>query len=600
MARLAAALLTVLALAGSAGSATAAEQSAARLRAPSALHGFVLLPNEAETHMFSRTPAFAWNPVRGAKTYEFVLSTSPLFASSGLVWQSSALTSPAASVPLTLPWITGNPYSLYARVRAIGPKGEIGTWSEAYGFNMRWPNVPQPIASGPGFVRWTPIDGATSYDVWYGNIDIGGGKSKIFATTTNVADQREYYTFHQNTAYAGNVVWRVRAVRRVEGLPKNGLPAVSYGPWSPIYTTTNGAFTYGSLTALGTTADTSAVGQPAAHQLMPAFQFSGDLSLSGVSHELYRVYVFTDQDCLNVVFKSAIVGSPAYAPRSTGPLALPGNTIDLAAYRTSYIPDGVEKSGRTFDGVPVKPTESLPPSVFTTNPITSTPAPSGDSSSSSGSPSSGGAATAPPAATDPYAFPSSLTGGGAPIDLWDTNWPQGRYWWTVVPVEMKLTTSTTGTGSSAVTSTVIEYVDAELAQDACAAGRIAAFGKETQPAVTESGTPYASGLSPTGRLLSAKKSKPVFFGAPLVAWTPALGASAYEVQWSKKRYPWRPIGNKYTFSTSALLPLTPGTWHYRVRGIDLSLPTGAQQMAWSNPVALVISKPKFRIVRGGK
>jgi hypothetical protein len=587
MARLAAALFAVLTLAGA---AEAAQQSATKLRAPTGLRAFLLRPNEAETHVFSRTPAFAWNPVRGAKTYEFTLSTSPLFASSGLVYASSTLTSPAASVPVTLPWISGEPYSLYARVRAIGPKGAIGTWSSSYGFNMRWSNVPQPMASGPGFIRWTPIDGATSYDVWYGNIDIGGGKSKIFSTTTNVADQREYWTFHQNNAFAGTVLWRVRAVRRVDGtgLPKNGLPAVSYGPWSQIYTTTNGAFPYGSLTVLGTTADTTAVGQPGAHQLMPAFQFSGDLSLLGAPHELYRVYVFTDRDCLNVVFKGAIVGSPAYAPRSTGPLALPANTTDLATYRTSFIADGTEPKSTTFDGVTVTTTESVPPSVFTANLIT-TGSQTESSSTSSGSTSS----TAP---SDPYAFPTSLSSGGAPIDLWDTNWPQGRYWWTVVPVKMVMTTSTTGTGTSAVTTTKIDYVDAELAQDACASGRVASFGKQSQPAVTASGTPYAAGLSTNGRLLSATKPKPVFFGAPLVAWAPALGASAYEVQWSKKRYPWRPIGNKYTFSTSASLPLTPGTWHYRVRGIDLSLPTGAQQMAWSTPVTLVVAKPKFRLV----
>jgi hypothetical protein len=597
MARLAAALLTVLALAGS---ADAARQASAKLRAPTGLRAFLLRPNEAETHLFSRTPAFAWNPVRGAKTYQFVLSTSPLFAGSGLVWNNSTLTSPAASIPVTLPWITGEPYSLYARVRAIGPKGEIGAWSTSYGFNMRWSNVPQPMTSGTGFVRWTPVDGATAYDVWYGNIDIGGGKSKIFSTTTNVADEREYWTFHQNTAYAGTVLWRVRAVRRVDGtgLPQNGLPAVSYGPWSPIYVKTNGPFTYGPLTAIGTTADTTAVGEPAAHQLMPSFQFSGDLSLLGVSHELYRVYVFTDQDCLNVVFKGAIVGSPAYAPRSTGPLLLPVNTAELAGFRTSYIPDGSEKKSTTFDGASVTPTEALAPSVFTPQLITTTTTSTEGSSSSSGSSSSGGSTSSSSTTTDPYAFPSSLSSSGAPIDLWDTNWPQGRYWWTVVPVKMVTTTTTTGSGSSSVTTTTIDYVDAELAQDACALGRRASFGKQSQPAVTASGTPYAAGLSPSGRLLSATKPKPVFVGAPLVTWTPALGASAYEIQWSKKRYPWRPIGNKYTFSTSASLPLTPGTWHYRVRGIDLALPTGAQQMAWSTPVALVVAKPKFRVVGG--
>jgi hypothetical protein len=74
-----------------------------------------------------------------------------------------------------------------------------------------------------------------------------------------------------------------------------------------------------------------------------------------------------------------------------------------------------------------------------------------------------------------------------------------------------------------------------------------------------------------------------------------MGASAYEVQWSKKAYPWRPEGNIFTFSTSANLPLKPGTWHYRVRGIDLSLPTGSAQMSWSDRLGLVVAKPKFKV-----
>ena len=41
--------------------------------APKGLRGFELRPNETPTHTFSRTPAFAWSPVRGAACYEFEL-----------------------------------------------------------------------------------------------------------------------------------------------------------------------------------------------------------------------------------------------------------------------------------------------------------------------------------------------------------------------------------------------------------------------------------------------------------------------------------------------------------------------------------------------
>ena len=70
---------------------------------------------------YSRTPSFAWQPVRGATRYEFQLSTSDQFrAGNGLVWSSKTLTTPATTVPLSLPWITGDPASLYWRVRAVG------------------------------------------------------------------------------------------------------------------------------------------------------------------------------------------------------------------------------------------------------------------------------------------------------------------------------------------------------------------------------------------------------------------------------------------------------------------------------------------------
>ena len=99
--------------------------------------------------------------------------------------------------------------------------------------------------------------------------------------------------------------------------------------------------------------------------------------------------------------------------------------------------------------------------------------------------------------------------------------------------------------------------------------------------------------------LSPAKTKPSFYGSPLVSWQPALGASAYEVQWSKARYPFVTAGTPVlTYGTSTSLPLKPGTWWYRVRGLNLSLPAGARAMAWSPSMQLVVAKPTFKIVTG--
>jgi hypothetical protein len=69
------------------------------------------------------------------------------------------------------------------------------------------------------------------------------------------------------------------------------------------------------------------------------------------------------------------------------------------------------------------------------------------------------------------------------------------------------------------------------------------------------------------------------------------------VQWSKARSPFVTAGRPIlTFGTSAQLPLKPGTWWYRVRGLNLSLPAGARAMAWSSVVPLTVAKPTFRVV----
>ena len=98
--------------------ALAAPAHAARADGPTGLHGFLLRSDEPRATTFARTPSFAWNPVAGALRYEFQLSTSSLFREGGVIHEDNALTSPAAAIPLSLPWVTGNPHSLFARVRA--------------------------------------------------------------------------------------------------------------------------------------------------------------------------------------------------------------------------------------------------------------------------------------------------------------------------------------------------------------------------------------------------------------------------------------------------------------------------------------------------
>jgi hypothetical protein len=317
--------------------------------------------------------------------------------------------------------------------------------------------------------------------------------------------------------------------------------------------------------------DTSAVRK---HALTPGFVFGGDRgaptdATGGAQAELYRVYVATDRDCVNIVYRGAVVGSPAYAPRTTGPLVLPGTSQEIAAARTSVLDHGAEGSVFMLDGTDSLTNESA----------------SASASAGTGSGSGSGTGTAGTAATP-----------AAKVDLPDTAWPTGGYYWTVVPV---IAIPKPGTAPLPGATYPVEYHETELPQDACQSGRVMRFGKATPPVVTSASRPFASGLSPTGRLTSAARSFPSFYGTPLVAWESVLAAQEFEVQWSKSSNPWRPVGSLMTAATSSLLPLEPGTWYYRVRGYNYSL-LKRPQMAWSAPTALKVAKPTFAVVKGGR
>lgn len=645
-ARIAALCLALLVVAPSAGAHTTA------VRAPSGLHGFLLRANEPVTDSFPRTPSFAWNPVPGAARYQFQLSTSSTFRENGLIWNANGLTSPVVAPDISLPWITGNPHALYARVRALFKSGAT-PWSSAFGFDMEPATAPVPMPTYNGLLRWTPVDGANEYQVWF--VDV----PKIETVNTNVIDERELYTFHHSASWTGVVHWRVRALRwyiddKSNG-KRNSIPEAGYGAWSPEYTTSNAAFSSGPITLGSTVSDTISNGSSSspAHDMTPGFTWSGDRGLAGEQAELFRVYVFTDRECLNRVFTGAVIGAPAYAPRPHGPLALPATVAALTNARTTYLTtDGAEPKGFTVDGSALQTTESLPAAT----PTTAVPA-------DSDTDPSGGAT--PPAAPSQFDVKGDV---GAPVDLWDTGWPEGGYYWTVVPIAavspgaLSTTVAAPGTLAGAITVPVasgtgfavgdtvdigsgltketatiagvsgntltlsaalknihgpgetvdrpggnLEYVDLELAQDACAAGRVARFGKNSEPSLTAEGGTFASGLSASGRLATGN-TQPRFYGSPLVAWTPAVGADAYEIQWSKTQYPFKPEHDpqnkgalgRMTLSTSAVLPLRPGVWYYRVRGFSFTLPTGAQQLSWSDPVRIVVAKPRFRVVGHGK
>ena len=173
------------------------------------------------------------------------------------------------------------------------------------------------------------------------------GAQKTFMTTTNVADARDLYTFHRtNPFFTGSIQFRVRAQRKLYGEVVSGLPVTTYGPWSPIYTDVQPPLSLGTLGNVATVSDIQSDTSPGlAHALSPGFVFRGDSGgpmdyNGGAPAEFFRVYIATDEDCVNIVYRGAIVGSPAYAPRTTGSLAMPTDSIGIATARAEHARPG--------------------------------------------------------------------------------------------------------------------------------------------------------------------------------------------------------------------------------------------------------------------
>jgi hypothetical protein len=534
--------------------------------APEGLRAFLLRPDETPQKYYPRTPSFSWSPVdvRGG-TYEFELATSRSFNESAVLFNYKGLKIPAAAIDHQLPWMTGFPYALWAHVRWTSADGKTTTaWSDPFGFNLRWADgdVPQQLPAPEGMIRWKPIAGATRYEVLFPALTYS------FQTTTNVADEREFFTFKQNTPAAWSAVhWRVRALRYVNDadLLKNGLPRVSYGPWSTTFTSVNPPLSLGTLAATDTVSDSwDRKGQATqAHELMPGFAWTPSLPpflspIGWVGSNLYRVYIFTDDHCVNQVLTGSVVGSPAFVPRTTGgPLALAQGLKAVTDWNKNLTAWGSE--GRVFDatGKPIKSSEL---------------------------PGAGSAAY-------------GNTTADANVELWDSGWPNGRYYWTVVPV----VAMPNGKYDPTAADQSIEYDDSIVPQDQCENGIGMSFGKVSQPVVTAaSNMPWVSGLAPNGRVVASASKVPAVHDSPLVAWQPAVGATTYEVQLSQKSYPWKTTWSTTTAATSVVLPLgkaAVGTWYYRIRGINPALPAGAQAMSWSNPVRLKVTGDSFVIVK---
>ena len=413
-------------------------------------------------------------------------------------------------------------------------------------------------------------------------------------------------------------------MRWLYGTADNALPQVSYGPWSPVYTSLQPALR--SRPAEDAWRPSRTPASPtrrtwSTHNVTPAFIYNGRHLDLEHGRELYRVLVFTDEDCLNPVFRGALVGEPGLRSARGRPArdARRRERAHRRAQATSSSsatePDVEDRRGHRRD----HQRDGL---------VT------GDDTSHSG-------------------LPPSQVVHPAKVDLWDSDWEGGRYYWTVMPVDELVANqvTTTLTAPTAVGDTTIDVVDATGHQCRRRAARSARRCTRTRRSRRWSATrsrspvplggPHAAGetvVRPCGaRHLHGGRADPgrVRVGPRArvrederagrddperARRTPR--ASRRTASWSRpRRAPrastatrsWRgsrssargstrcsgaasairgrrPPTRSSRWGTSLTLPLTPGTWYYRVRGLDFLMSGSKPQMSWSDPARVVVDE----------
>ena len=139
------------------------------------------------------------------------------------------------------------------------------------------------MASKPGLVRWAPVEGATAYDVWYPDI------RKVIRTHTNVADQRELYSFHLEDSWWQLARWRVRAGAAGRRRPPQRPACSLLRAMEPDLRDDEPGLVEREAAAARSSVGRGEHGQKAAaHQLMPAMTFGGDTGTDGRQYRLFR------------------------------------------------------------------------------------------------------------------------------------------------------------------------------------------------------------------------------------------------------------------------------------------------------------------------
>ena len=268
---------------------------------------------------FTRTPSFAWQPVMGANRYEFQLATSHTFGVGRA--RLARKTTRDACRRRSRSRFRGSPARRTRSTRASAVSRRTARprrGATLFGFNMRWTS-PADAARAPH--RPDPLDAGRRRDRVPGLVPRAGQDLQD-------ADDRRRRARVLHVAPGpvvdGTVHWRIRAVRAaVRRARATALPAVSYGPWSPrLHVDEQRRSRAVRLTDCrddlrhdldrGHARCASRHARVRRSAVTPASTACRASSTASTSS--------TDRDCVNIVFRGAVVGGPAYAPRWNGTL----------------------------------------------------------------------------------------------------------------------------------------------------------------------------------------------------------------------------------------------------------------------------------------
>ena len=260
-----------------------APSSTATLAAPLELHGFLLRADDPPQDTFTRTPSFAWQPVAGAKRYEFQLATARTLPP-GAVSRARRRRllpcrsqSPCRGSPAT-------PYSLYARVRGVAPDGRTGRGARASASTCAGRRCRRRSRRPP---VWCAGRRSTARPhTRCGSRSRTRSSRRRRTSPTSASTTASIVT----PSWTGVVHWRMRGApsrRRSTSRVRNGLPETSASDRGEPRSTRRpnspspqvGRFDSGSRrsrTAISTTGD-----DPTVHHLMPAFAFTATRARDG-------------------------------------------------------------------------------------------------------------------------------------------------------------------------------------------------------------------------------------------------------------------------------------------------------------------------------